>query len=183
MRMLFVAVTGIACLTAMLAGATMCSPMTDQKEIAEWGPETRGCRFAVTSERQQYRFDQPVRLRLVLENTSESPVSIVRTNLMAVYRFDVRLPDGNPAPLTLEGRRQRELPTDERSIVTMEHGQSDSGGVAMLNRLYDMSLRGEYTVTVYRHVFPPGENTKPVQVRSNTLKIVVHERELETETK
>ncbi len=43
----------------------------------------------------------------------------------------------------------------------------------MFNRLYDMTIAGEYTVTAYRRVYPPGGS---VEVQSNTIKIIIHEQ-------
>ncbi len=45
----------------------------------------------------------------------------------------------------------------------------------MLNRLYDMTLLGEYKVTAHREVQPPGECAKAFEVASNQIKIIVQE--------
>lgn len=146
---------------------------------AEWGPTTEGCRLSVSTDRPSYHPDQPIRLRLVTENTGGKEVHVTHSSLFMVYRFDVRLPDGKPAPLTLEGNRFLSRAAAAQSLDPLRVGRQDTESLPMLNRLYDMTLVGEYTVSVYRQVWPPGRNQKPVDVASNRVKILIAENDLE----
>lgn len=161
-----------------LAGVTKVDAEAKEKsQPTEWGSETEGCRLAVMADHEAYRFDQPISLSLVCKNTGGKEIGVTRSTLMRDYRFNVRLPDGKPAPLTLEGKRQAEFPFFMNMLHILKPGDSDTTPVPMLNRLYDMTLRGEYIVTIYRKTRPQGDKQKPVDVMSNVLKIVVHDKD------
>lgn len=146
----------------------------DASEI-QWGQEINGCRFSATTDRPSYRFDEPIPLNFVLENVGNEPMIVRATDAMKIYRFDVRRADGKPAPLTSEGRRQsNDLEGSENMSIKFPPGARRENGIAMLNRLYDMTLLGEYTVTVYREIWQKDGN-KSFEVPSKKLKIVVRE--------
>jgi hypothetical protein len=151
-----------------------------------WGPEAAGCRLSATADRASYRFDQPIRLHLKLENVGDKTVHLIgspHSVLMTVgFRLDVHLPDGEPAPLTLEGQRQTEV-AGEVSVsgFALEAGHSATHIVPMLNHLYDMTLLKEYSVTVYWHLAPQQGEEKPIEVKSNVLKILVHDEGVDKE--
>jgi len=166
----------IIVLTSVLAvsAALSIGMAAEEEEPAVFGAETKGCQFSAATDRPSYRFDEPIPLRLVLKNVGKEPVTINSTNPLMMYRFDVRGPSGKPVPLTLEGKHQSNLVfSGELVTVSLDPGRSDVGGIAMLNRYYDMTLLGEYTVTAYRKlVWQKGEQ-ESFEVPSNTLKIVV----------
>ena len=66
-------------------------------------------------------------------------------------------------------------PSFETQTVDLDPGKVDVVEVEMLNRLYDMTLLGEYKVTAHREVQPPGERAKAFEVASNQIKIIVQE--------
>jgi len=168
--------------------ACLCASAETKEQPDAWGPETQGCRFSATSDRASYRFDQSIRLCLTLKNENNELAVVRQSHVFLAYRFDVRLPNGTPAPLTLEGKRQMDASSAGGSMfgITLKRGQSHIDEVPMLNRLYDMTMIGEYTVTVRRQVsiprvLKPGEERKPAvpfDVVSNTLKIVVHDQDV-----
>jgi hypothetical protein len=167
--------------TTMLKGYEQMDP---GEPDMKWGPEIQGCRCSIVSDRETYRFDQPIRLRMKLENIGEQTVHVLESghsSLMTVaYRVEVRLPNGEPAPLTLEGKREANIGTElSVSLIRLDPGKSWTATIPMLNRIYDMTLRGEYNVTVYRQLAPRQSGEKPIEVKSNTLEIVVHDREEE----
>lgn len=158
----------------VLAASAKLLMAAEEKEQAVFGPETKGCRFSVATDRPSYRYDQPIPLQLVLKNVGKKPVTVNFTGSLMMYRFDVRGPNGKPVPLTLEGKRQSNFaPQFELVTASLGPGRSDVGGIAMLNRYYDMTRLGEYTVTAYRHfIWLKGEKNA-FEVPSNTIKIVV----------
>lgn len=148
-------------------------PMEGDAHI-DWGAEIEGCRFSVSASRGSFRCDEPVQLRLLVQNVGTKPVNVMHSSLLVDFKFDVRLPNGKSAPLTLEGNREG---TDAASAMAphrLNPGATDSQGVPMLNRLYDMTVAGEYSITVRRYFIPAGEKRR-VEVSSNTLKIVVRD--------
>ena len=94
-----------------------------------------------------------------------------------MYSFDVRLPGGSPAPLTLEGKRQMQS-SSGGIYPTLAPGEAISDLIPMLNQVYDMTLMGKYSVTVSREVLPSNGKAKPVEMKSNTITIVVQERDV-----
>lgn len=147
---------------------------TEVGEGARYGPVTAGCRLSMSTTQPSFRFDEPVRVRLVTENLSTPNVHVSFPSQFAfvAYRFDISGSDGKPVPLTRYGQRQMDRAGSQPSAA-VQPGESDVLDLAMFNRLYDMTIAGEYTVTAYRRVYPPGGS---VEVQSNTIKIIIHEQ-------
>ena len=141
-----------------------------EKTPDAWGPAKDGCRLALKASQSRYRFDQPIALQMTLKNDGNSNVRIgLLDSILDMYRVDVRLPSGAAAPLTLEGKRLWSMGATDQ---TLSPGEMAVETIPMLNRLYDMTLSGEYTVTVSRlQVYPV--KGKVIEVVSNTIKIVV----------
>jgi len=138
-----------------------------------WGDEVEGCRFSASSPVAVYAPAQPIPLRLRLKNDGKAAVAFFQTDIMQSVRFDVRLPNGMAAPMTLEGKRQSE--SGENVSVTLEPGKSDDLGVSAVNRYFDMTMNGDYTVTVTRFVQLRDGSERSVKVVSNSCKITVRE--------
>jgi len=172
----------ISCLLILVGIATVSTAVDATTRPAVWGPARRGCRFSLTPDRPSYRFDQPIRLHLALENTGDKSVEPIESNLMIAYRFDIRRMDGMPVPLTIAGKQQEIAPIVHLRTNTLEPGQLDATVIPMLNRYYDMTLQGEYTVTVYRRIMPQTPDTEYDEVASNAVKIVVHDSDVENTT-
>ena len=114
------------------------------------------CQLAIIPENDSYRFDEPITLRLVFKNTGSEKVAIARktrpAQLTKIYSFEVYLPNGNPAPLTLEGQRQcLPLRGQRPKPIYLEPGEKNEDYVPMLNRIYDMTLSGEYIIKAHRY--------------------------------
>lgn len=169
--------------------------MNDEESLTTWGPIIEGCRFSIVADHDSYPVGEPIRLRMRIENVGDEVVYLLGSQYdiwqTDGFRFDVRMPNGpvllsesesKPLPLTREGKRRRELPSSGFS-PPFNPGESAATSVAMLNRIYDMSVRGEYSVTVYWQISLPqsGDKDQPIEVKSNTLKIIVRERKEEEE--
>jgi len=157
----------------------------DEKQSEIWGQTVAGCRLSVTADQASYHVSEPIRLKIIMENVGEGRISASRfgSGLTKDYKFDLRLPDGDPAPLTLFGKRQDSLNGSRSfSSLTLGPGETDLVTVPRFNRiyldrLYDMTLAGEYTLTVKRRFLPSGfESVRDwKEVSSNTIKIAVRE--------
>lgn len=164
----------IAYVMFFAAGTPGANAANAEEMKPQFGPRVEGCRVSVAADRQAYRFDQPVGVRLLLENGGGASVNVIHSNPVAVWRFEVRQPNGEPAPLTLEGARQQSM--GDVVVSSLDVGKSETS-VVMLSRLYDMTLLGEYTVTASRQVWRQGQK-KPTDVTSNMLKITIAEHEV-----
>jgi len=148
----------------------MSGEANEQKVSDKWGSVKAGLRLALKSSQSRYRFDQPIVLKMTLKNDGNSNVRIaLPDSILEMYRVDVRLPNGAAAPLTLKGKSLWSMGVTGQIL---KPGELTVDTIPMLNRLYDMTLLGEYTVTVSRlQVYPV--KGKPVEVSSNTIKIAV----------
>src|ERR1035437_309644 len=146
---------GSACLVLAVSVLAL-SAETKGEEPSQWGPQTDGGCVSLKATQSKFRFDQPVALQIVVKNMGDKRLYLLRTGLLFMYRFDVRGPDGKPCPLTREGSREAVGGANGlRDSIGLDPGKSNVSKVEMLNRIYDMSLMGKYTVTAYRTVILP----------------------------
>jgi len=132
-------------------------------------PATRdvpGCRLTLSTTQATYSPWQAINLNVIFENNGDKPVTVAGDS-----GADVLLPWGEAAPLTLYGKWDDIRPT-ARHHLTLSPGESTTVNITELNRLYDMTMPGEYAVTAYQLVWPqtPG---KPIGLVSNTIKVTV----------
>jgi hypothetical protein len=154
----------------------------DTQESPDWGPRTNGCRISLIPTQPKYRLNQPIGLQITLKNEGGTVVREELTNLLFMYHFEIKGPDGKLCPLTREGELYRQGFTSSASSP-LGPGKSDVTEVEKLNLLYDMSRLGEYTVTVRRYVWPPVKKAKPFEVASNEVTIILRQDDPETSTR
>ncbi len=172
-----IVLTGM-CLIILVSALTAGEANNDEKQKEAWGPKVAGCRLSVTVDQMSYHVSAPISLQITIKNGGKERVSITRSDWMLVYDFDFRLPNGDPVPMTLEGRRQESIAGMTSVAKALEPGGVESDTIPILNRLYDMSLTGEYTLTVKRRFYPAGAECWKddwEEVTSNTIKIVIRE--------
>lgn len=161
----------------------------DDESATTWGPTTAGCRLSIAADRASYVAGEPIRLEMTIENVGDETRYLRGAPYDRLqrfgFRFDVRVPDGplllselggEEIHMTREGKRRAEI-GGSRSAPRLEAGKSATNAVPMLNRIYDMSVSAEYSVTVYWGIALPQGSEKPIEVESNTIKIIVHERD------
>lgn len=134
----------------------------------EWGPEVEDCRFSMITDRKTYHSDQPVRMCLIFENERDDSVPVTLPYFSSC-RLVVRTPDGNQASRTVYGKRPAESLGLGGAIV-INPRDAEIKYIPALNRLFDMSKEGEYTITAYREI-SDYENNKLIEIPSNTIKI------------
>lgn len=140
--------------------------------MINWGEVTNGCRYSVRTDQKEYHYSQPVHLLMTLENIGDGPVYVLLANVSQMYRVDLRLPNGELSPPTLEGLRQSQ--SFATGIQILDPGKTAYDSIPSLNRLYDMTLAGEYSLTVYRRLILPGHKDDWAEVPSNHTKIIIH---------
>jgi hypothetical protein len=149
------------------------------------GDIVNGCWTSLSSSKASYQFDQPVLLTLVVHNEGAKEFTTGDLDFFPELKLEVTMPDGKPAPLTLEGKRRAESPAWEYMYETIAPKGSLTIAIGndSFNRLYDMTLRGTYTVKVTIDVWEGANEKHPFKLVSNTIKIEIHEREIEATTK
>lgn len=149
-----------------------------------WGPETGGSQVSLSSPKQSYHFDEPIHLNILCRNLDPEPLILVRSSLISDIRLDVRLPDGSPAPFTLRGKEElvEGLPSTEIQIINLAQGEEHLWHFHSPNSLFDMTLAGDYRVTIHRTVSRKRADAatkrkaaERFHVPSNTITVEVHE--------
>jgi hypothetical protein len=127
---------------------------------------------------------EPIVLNITLKNIGKEDVRIASITPIADYQIEVRpmrpdLINGQQvskenAPLTLEGRRlmQGAMQASGRTEL-LRRGESVTVSLESLNRIFDMTLDGEYKIVVRRKVPQRSDTPKLVEVTSNPIEIKV----------
>jgi hypothetical protein len=114
-----------------------------------------------------------IRLQVVLTNTSDHDIGILKSAPESDYIVDVRDSRGNVAPDTDFGRKQKDPATVKVSVATpmysLKPGESLRDEI-QIERLYKISSLGRYNIQVSRIV--PEEMGSGV-VKSNTVNVTV----------
>ena len=166
----------ILCLTMFIGMFTACMSAPRGDPPTAQGRTQKGCRLSLTTLQTRYRFDETIPLTVGTSNASEKPAYVRETNAVAMYRFEVRLPDGKPAPLTLEGKRESSI-GGSSSTITIRPNESHTVTIPMLNRLFDMTLLGQYKVRVFQNVWLHDNMDAPVELESNLIELTIDEKD------
>lgn len=145
------------------------------------------CRLSVTADKESYKFGSPVNLTLKFENLGSRSVSVANITRADTYEFDLSLPksvamsDGDMperSPLTLRGRAMVHAMKNHGSnqVATLDSGKSVVVQIPTLNRVYDMTLTGEYTLVVRRELPSPEEKSESREVVSAPVSIRITDR-------
>jgi hypothetical protein len=115
----------------------------------------------------------PSRVDITIKNVSSQPVGVRRERAEGSgeisQEFDVRDSSGDPVPETRWGRRVREgPPIISSSILSIVAPGETAKDEVVLNRVYDLSLAGQYTVQAKRF-----DEVSKIWVKSNTITITI----------
>jgi hypothetical protein len=94
-------------------------------------------------------------IKVIVENRSPSARRIIESDVFDVYRFEVILPDGKEAPLTLRGRDEQQRPSYRESVTKSIAPGARSEEDVLLSRYFDMTKLGEYRIRVWRRTLAP----------------------------
>ncbi|MGI6598988.1 MAG: hypothetical protein ACOX3F_04690 [Kiritimatiellia bacterium] len=163
-------------LVAAMTLGLVCFAHSDLKgegDVAiERGALMQGCRISIGTDREAFHISQPVCVRLLLENRGEHPVRVLVASPLEAYQLDVRTPTGNAAALTPSGARNAESISTHLQVVAP--GESISDSIPDLSRLFEMTLLGEYTITVRCNVLVADDGHTWTEIESNTVKVRIH---------
>jgi len=116
---------------------------------------------------------EPIILKLSLTNTTSKDVIVVESNPLADYKIDVRDQRGRPVPPTPEGKDLlfHSLWVGRRLSVRLAPGDKKVETFE-INKVYDMSKPGSYTVTGSRRALTDVDKSW-VELKSNIVKVTV----------
>jgi hypothetical protein len=143
------------------------------------GRKTGPFRFTLSPGKTEYQADETIRLASVLRNESEQKLALSMTPRVSFYGMDVRLP--GPAWMPFRDRAVLS-PEGERRVYP---GHTSAAGYVLnpgqeladefeINRLYVMTVPGEYHITFYFRA--PDNVGKGVMVMSNEIVVTVAEK-------
>ena len=132
-------------------------------------PPAEMCQLSAQFEKDTYAPCAPVLLWISIRNTTKHPVVMFETRPENHYRLVVRDERGNIVPLTSYGQGIGEVLRNVR--VTLDPGKEVREHI-LLNRLYDMTVSGTYTVTAKRRVFR-SEGMLPSDVLSKPAAVTI----------
>lgn len=137
----------------------------------KWGIEKGGMRCAIELEdaKTQVAADQPIWVRCRTRKASEDQAEIVARGA-SVYTLTVTDQDGQPVPKTRYGTPRAFRPS---SGTMTQQWKVDREEVVRihLNRLFDMTRAGKYTVSFSRRLVLPDGSTMSVQSKSLTVEV------------
>lgn len=143
-RPLLLSVFGCATLLHVAASS---SAKEEGEEL--WGEKSAGVHIALTISRATYAISEGIECRVQIQNTGESDFSFEVLPLFRTFTFEVKNAKGETVELTAYGKKIVSA-SDEGETMRMQlkKGESYSCQVFHLERIYDFSQDGEYTIAV-----------------------------------
>ncbi|RYG66287.1 hypothetical protein EON80_15715 [bacterium] len=172
-----VVATGVAVAITMGAGVAM-QAQESKEEIPEnreiqFGPPNSGYALGIRTSKDVYTWGERILLQVDLKNVSEQEVMVNFTNRMSKFRMEVVMPDGKIAPTTLYGEWLKRPAPWRRTVVQYVQPGKAVNVDFDLNRIFDMSRAGKYTVRVSSPIVYNADVTKVVAVKSVDLQLEV----------
>lgn len=140
-----------------------------------WGKPVEGQRLSISAEKRTYCPGERIFLNICFQNVGQTDVEITVCRPLGVFEINVLLPEGKPAPFTLKGKRSYDNSSMGSMSARVVKPQEQICTDIELNRLFDMTLNGKYSVTVRRIVWKAGVFQRNLKAVSNTLEITVDE--------
>ncbi len=141
----------------------------------EWGEEVEGFSLSLRMPKQEYVSSEPITCVISLRNNSPGERKVFTSSLFGTYRLSVLLADGTPAPMTLRGKRSAASARESSwSSRLVEPGGALFVAYDRVNALFDMTLSGDYKVSVSTKI-PKAQASGYAQVVSNAVLVRVVE--------
>ena len=175
-RAFLVVVASIA--TLFLGDRGMCVAASDLQGVVPkeaWGEIIDGVQLGICLKKDRFPVCEPVHLVIMLKNVGKDPVKYAETYPEQDYSLLVTDKNGKVVPLTRYGARLSKNVGEVLRRVVKTLGPNGEARVELLvNRLYDMTEAGAYSITVTRPIAKKDGNGVVV-VQSGTLNVQVLE--------
>ena len=120
-----------------------------------WGAENAGFKLSLSFEQQSAEYIYPINAVLVLSNATDQVLQTIRAPIKKAYRILVTDIDGTSIPLTKYGQQQmRDDFNTTVQPIGIQPGKVFTEKI-LLNRWYDLSAKGTYSVEISRIVADP----------------------------
>jgi hypothetical protein len=146
---------------------------TNANDATQWGPATEGCRISLSFDKTEYDFGESINLSATVQNVGREKLQVEGNQLRFPYRFEFYGPKSEETPLTLWGQAFMRTHGGSQSQQILSRGETRTDTFPTLNRAYDMTLAGKYSIVVHRIVPSELDPKAWIDVASNTLIIEV----------
>ena len=149
-----------------------------------WGPRSGRLQLSIASDRARYEVGETIEVTVVLKNVSEYSTELKRMKGVPTYSMEVLAPGASwlgwrqKSALTPLGEETMDLRRATGTVgVDLAPGRESSEKYE-INRLFEMSAPGEYSVTLQCRqpttgIAEGGKEHPMVEVTSNTITIAV----------
>jgi hypothetical protein len=139
-----------------------------------WGRSAGYCRLSISVPNTQIQGGRAVELSLIFRNDSQNEVIFPRISNWFDYKYNIVYEDNQAVPLTKFGEIYiRTLSSGSFAFKTIFPGNETNTEV-LINRLYDMSLPGHYTLEAFKEIpNPTGDGF--IKVISNIVAIDIED--------
>ncbi len=159
---------GVVILSGVLSAATQ------ERGESPWGPPTEGCRLSLSTNKQQYQFGEQIDLHITLENADRDYL-VLAEGYWVPYKLEITAPNLRDAPPTLWGQAEQrgEALGGSARVYKLSKGQTRAEDFVMLNRYFDMSLNGKYSIVVHQILPSAIDPNGWITVTSNPILIQI----------
>ena len=134
-------------------------------------PASEGFQLLAKVERVPTDSGDSLVLKLTMKNVTTETLRLIKTVPEKLYQVTVTNDRGEPLPLTEYGKRRREAVPGARIVLRVGPGEEVQQEIP-LDKMYDLTGKGTYSLTVKRNVLKrQGEGF--AEVVSNTVKFTV----------
>jgi hypothetical protein len=144
-------------------------PATTQDGV-QWGPSVDGMRLRAMTDAPSYGLMEPILLRVEIQNVGSKARGTLSLGLLDDCTLEVTGPTGEKSPLTLWGRVESKHPPGGSAVYTSLAPGASLTLSGLINRKYDMTLEGKYTLVVH---WPPGGPGSHTDLASSSLNLAV----------
>lgn len=146
----------------------------NSSESRQWGETVDGQAVSIGTNKASFDPGEAICLNIVFRNVGQRDLNITEVGAPMDYRIKVLLASGKEAPMTLLGKRAvAGFESAARNIFVLQPGK-ETHTQFRLDRIFDFSLDGKYTIVVDRYVWHMGRDEKEVTktvVTSNRITI------------
>lgn len=137
----------------LVAGASVTGEPTAQRAEKEWGPSVGGMAVSIAADKAAYDPGERIRLSVRCKNVGQKAITVMEYGPPMDHRLLVSSSNGQPVPMTLLGKRAvRDYEPAARNFFELKPGE-ESVAEFELDRIFDLSVHGAYTVTVDRYLW------------------------------
>ncbi len=127
--------------------------------------------FIAQPEKESFKLNEPIILRLFLSNHSDKDIYVIQTNPTRDNQLEITNARGEKIPLSEKGKRLLDSPVLRRIVSRIAAGETIQYAISA-NDLYDLTAHDAYTVTVKRRILMKDKKTF-VEVKSNPVKVII----------